>query len=169
MTQSWITKMDFVHTYVLIPKEEENTNGWTWKWWHWGKHWSRQLKASFPGPPAMRKAEPAKSFRRSRPERWLALILSSPPYHTHKPHRKIVSLPSYLCLLAILLFMPSPRLSPFLAAVTVFCLLCSGALRSSCSLQGRHRGGGLGARVLLGCADSVKTNSHFYRVYRQFE
>lgn len=26
MTQSWITKMDFVHTYVLIPKEEENTN-----------------------------------------------------------------------------------------------------------------------------------------------
>lgn len=22
-----MTKMDFVHTYVLIPKEEENTNG----------------------------------------------------------------------------------------------------------------------------------------------
>lgn len=133
--------------------------GQTWKWWQWGKHWSRQLKASFPGLPAMRKAEPAKSFRQSRPELWLARILSSPPYNTHKPHRKIVSLSSYLCLLAILLCMPSPRLIPFLPAVTIFRLLLSGALGSSCSLQGRHRGGGLGGGLLSGCVDSVRTES----------
>lgn len=48
-----------------------------------------------------------------------------PPYHTHKPHKKIVSLPLYLCLLATLLFMPSPCLISFLPAVTILCLLLS--------------------------------------------
>lgn len=117
----------------------------------------------------MRKAEAAKSFRQSRPELWLALTLSSPPYHTHKPHRKIVFLPSYLCLLAILLFVPSPCLSPFLTAVTAFRLLFPGPLRSSGNLQWKHQGGGLGGEVLFGCVDTVRTNSPFYLVYRQFE
>lgn len=82
-----------------------------------------------------------------------------PPYHTHKPHRKIVCLPSYLYILATLLFMPSSRLIPFLPAVTIFCLLLSGALESSCSLQQRPRGGGLGSGALLGCVDSQNQQS----------
>lgn len=72
------------------------------------------------------------------PKLWLALIFSF-PHHMPKPHRKTVSLPSYLCLLAARLFMPSPCLTPFLPAVTVSQLLFLGASGCSCSLQGRHR------------------------------
>lgn len=75
------------------------------------------------------------------------------PYHTHKSHRKIVSLPSYLCLLAICVFMPSPGLMPLLPAFTVFCLLFSGAVRSSWTPQRRPRGGGFGHALLGGCVD----------------
>lgn len=117
----------------------------------------------------MRKAGPAKACRQSRPELGLTLILSS-PRTTHTNHTgKIICLPSYLCLLATLLLMPSPCLSPFLSAVTTFCLLFWGALRSSCSLQWEHGGGGLGGGALPGCVDSVRTSSHFYLVYRPFE
>ena len=41
--------------------------------------------------------------------------------------------------------------NPLLPAVSVFCLLLSGALESSCSCQWRPRGGGLGSGVLSGC------------------
>lgn len=99
----------------------------------------------------MRKAEPAKPFRQSGPETLASSYFELPPYHTHKPHRKIVSLPSYLCLLAIRVFMPSPGLMPLLPAFTVFCLLFSGAVRSSWTPQRRPRGGGFGHGLSGGC------------------
>lgn len=63
------------------------------------------------------------------------------PHHTHKPHRKIVSLPLYLCLWATLLFMPSPCLISFLPAVTIFCLLLSGGFEKQLQLSEEVQGG----------------------------
>lgn len=119
---------------------------------------SKQTAVSFISWPACHEKGRACQILQAIKARTLAsLYFELPPYHTHKPHRKIVSLSSYLCLLAILLCMPSSRLIPFFPAVTIFRLLLSGALRSSCSLQWRHSGGGLGGGVLLGCVDSVGT------------
>ena len=74
------------------------------------------------------------------PELWLALILSF-PHHMPKPHRKIASLPSYLRLLATRLFMPSPRLTPFLPAVTVSQLPLSGGFRVQLQSSGEAQAG----------------------------
>jgi hypothetical protein len=74
------------------------------------------------------------------PKLWLALIFSF-PHHMPKPHRKIVSLPSYLCLLATRLFMPSPCLTPFLPAVTVSQLLLSGGFRVQLQSSGEAQAG----------------------------
>ena len=137
-------------------RKYKRARGQTWKWWQWGKHWSRQLKASYPGPPAMRKAEPAKSFRQSRPELWLALILSATPPPPTPPHAQTtqenclflsLSLSSYLCLLAILQCMPSSCLIPFLPAVTIFSLLLSRAWEAAAVFSG---GTGVVALV-VGC------------------
>lgn len=87
------------------------------------------------------------------PKCWLALIFSFPP-HKPKPHRKIVSLPSYLCLLATCLFMPSPCLTPFLPAVTMSQLLLSGGFRVQLQSSGEAQAGEDSGRVLVVCTDS---------------
>lgn len=128
----------FVHTYVLIPKEEENANEPGAERENGGSEenietagWKLHVLACLPWE---RRRRPKLPGNRGQNPGWRS---SPPPYHTHKPHKKIVSLPSYLCILATLLFMPSPRLIRFLPAVTVFCPLLSGALEGSCSLQQR--------------------------------
>lgn len=113
MTESWITKMDFVYTHVLIPKRRKKckrARGRTRKWWHW-EHWSRQLKAPFPGP--HEKSWDCQSLQAIKARTLAHSYFELPPHHTHKPHRKIVSFPSYLCILAIFLFMPTSCLIPF--------------------------------------------------------
>lgn len=109
------------------------------------KTFQQALSASFPGPPALGRAVPANSFGPSRPELGPALNCELPsPYHTRKPHRKSVSLPSYLCLLATLLFMPSPCLIPFLPAVSRFCQLLSGGFEKQLQASEESGGGGVG-------------------------
>lgn len=147
--QPWVTGVDSDHTDVLIPEEEENTEwarGWTWKWWQWEKHWSRQLKASFPGLPAMRKAKPAKSFRPSRPK-----TLASSYFQLPTPHAQTTQ---------------ENCLSPFILVpfgyTSVYAKPLPNSLPSSChcvlaaafwGLLGRQAGGD-GDRVLVGCLDS---------------
>lgn len=82
------------------------------------------------------------------PKLWLALIFSF-PHHMPKPHRKIVSLPSYLCLLATRLFMPSPCLTPFLPAVTMSQLLLSGGFRVQLQSLGKAQAGEDSGRVCV--------------------
>lgn len=142
------------HTDVLIPEEENAkwSRDWTWKRWQWEKHWSRHWKPHFLARlPWERTSLPSPSGRQD-PTLGLALILSF-PHHMPKPHRKVVSLPSYLCLLATLLFMPSPCLTPFLPAVTVSWLLPSGAFREQLQSSGVAQADGDGDRVLVGCVD----------------
>lgn len=72
-----------------------------------------------------------------------------------KPHRETVSLPSCLCLLAPLLFMPSPSLPPFLSSCP--CVLAAafwGLQGATTVFWGRAQAAGDGNRVLVECVDS---------------
>ena len=112
----------------------------------------------------MRKAETAKASRQSRPELWLTLILNY-PHTTQENCRSLFIFVHFGCTPIYSKSLPNPLPSSchYILPVAFW------ALASSCNFQWRPRGGGLGSGALLGCVDSVRTNSHFYLVYRQFE
>ena len=106
-----------------------------------------------------------------------------------------MSLPSYLCIWAILLCMPTSRLIPSFppSLYSACCFLgfgkqlqlpveaqrwwpwqwgvvrVCGLGQNPRSCQWRPRGGGLGSGALSGYVDSVRIHGHFYLVYRQLE
>lgn len=110
------------------------------------------LKASFPGPSAMRKDRSAKSFRPPRPNTWASSYFQLPTPHAQTTQESCLS-PFILCLLATLLFMPSPCLTPFLPAVTVSWPLPSGGFREQFQSSGVAQAGGDGDRAFVGCVD----------------
>lgn len=122
------------------------------------------LKASFPGPSAMRKDKPAKSFRPPRPNTWASSYFQLPTPHAQTTQESCLS-PFILCLLATLLFMPSPCLTPFLPAVTVSWLLPSGGFREQLQSSGVAQAGGDGDGIRRVCGP--RNCNHFYLVSRQ--
>ena len=168
MTESWITRMDFLHTCANPQKKKKmqtsqglNTNMVT----------LRTLKQTAEGSvswPAWERLRLPKPPGNQGQNFGSLLFWATPIPHTQTTQENCLS-PFIFVHFGYASIYASSLPNPLLPAVTVFCLLLSGALESSCSCQWRPRGGGLGSGVLLGCVDSVRTRSHFYLVYRQFE
>lgn len=134
--------MDFDHTGVLIPKDEENTNGPEAEHEHGDSEqnieadsWKLHFLACLPWE---RLCLPNPSGHQG-PDLWLALILSSPIQHTQTTQESclspfiFVSFGHTSIYARSLLNSPSFKLSLYSGC----CFL--GALESNCNLQGRHK------------------------------
>lgn len=168
MTESWITRMDFLHACANPQKKKKmqtsqglNTKMVTLRT-------LKQTAESSISWPAWEKLRLPKPPGNQGQNFGSLLFWATPIPHTQTTQENCLS-PFIFVHFGYASIYASSLPNPLLPAVTVFCLLLSGALESSCSCQWRPRGGGLGSGALLGCVDSVRTHSHFYLVYRQFE
>ena len=136
MTESWITKMDFVYTHVLIPKRRKKckrARGRTRKWWHW-EHWSRQLKAPISWP-AWEKLRLPKPPGNQGQNFGSLLFWATPTPHTQTTQENCVS-PFIFVHLGYTSMYANFSPNPLLPAVTVFCLLLSGLWEAAAVASG---------------------------------